>query len=161
VDAIEDEETTEHCVIHDRAGRRFRVEIESSPIQLSFDVYDRDWSAGHAWCMPEGDVLKLHDIDIKNGIPLPESGFARILRRIFRSERPTYDYRKRGLGTVLLQLVIATAKHKGFSRIEGYIVEDDAAANPSLFDWYRRHGFVVREEREIRNQVASIALDLD
>jgi hypothetical protein len=158
---MEDDEPRDLRVIHDRTGHRYEVEVQSDAIHLFFEVYDRDLKVGHAWCIPGGDVLKLNAIEIMNRVLPSESLRTRLIRGITGSQRPTYDYQKRGIGTVLLRLVIATAKHKGFSRIEGYVVEGDAAANPSLFDWYRRHGFVVREEREIRNQVASIALDLD
>jgi GNAT superfamily N-acetyltransferase len=102
--------------------------------------YDEDWEAyllhrgrrvGHItldWDLPR---VKLADIRVE----------------------PTY--RRRGLGTAALRVVIDLAQHKGATEITAFIVWRDAARMPDLPAWYARRGF-----RVTPGQSSLIAYDL-
>lgn len=69
------------------------------------------------------------------------------------------EHRGNGVGSALLQQVIAYARRHGAQTISGWIADHDAKASPYLFDWYRRHDFQVTLERADIS-VAKIRLDL-
>jgi GNAT superfamily N-acetyltransferase len=52
-------------------------------------------------------------------------------------------YRGRGLGSAVLEAVIALARQREIREITGSIVRKDLARLPHLPDWYARHGFRV------------------
>lgn len=51
------------------------------------------------------------------------------------------NYRHRGVGTKLLNLLIEHAKEKNMQRIYGSVMKHDIAKTPGLAEWYERHGF--------------------
>lgn len=53
------------------------------------------------------------------------------------------DYRRRGLGTELLKLVIEIAREKNVACIQGIVTRQGIAENPKLLEWYEEHGFEV------------------
>ena len=69
------------------------------------------------------------------------------------------EHRRRGIGSALLQEVIAYARRKNAQTISGWIADHDAETNPNLFDWYRRYGFQIVFERD-GISVAKVRLDL-
>lgn len=108
-----------------------------------------------------GEYLLLGDIVVDGAAFVPESSVQRFLRRLLRRPALTADYRRRGIGSVLLDLVITTARNRGASRIEGMVVEKDVAANPTLLDWYRRSGFSVTRDRDPKGpRVATVSCQI-
>ncbi|MGB8647220.1 MAG: GNAT family N-acetyltransferase [Anaerolineae bacterium] len=59
-------------------------------------------------------------------------------------------YKKRGLGTVLLDEVTGFAKGKGIKLITGLIPRKDCEEDPHLLEWYRRRGFQVQPSDDPR-----------
>ncbi len=58
-------------------------------------------------------------------------------------------YRNRGLGTLLLQALIALARNRGVATIHGLVRRQDLAAQPHLLRWYRENGFATIEAQSI------------
>jgi ribosomal protein S18 acetylase RimI-like enzyme len=52
-------------------------------------------------------------------------------------------FRGMGLGSVLLRALIAQARNRSVSLIEGFVRRSDLDAQPHLLRWYERHGFMV------------------
>ena len=77
--------------------------------------------------------------------------------------KPKPPCRRRGLGTVLLQSVIAYARRNGVKRIRGSIVKSSMVHNPRIIQWYQENGFDVVEatSQEVPGAIARICLDLD
>jgi GNAT superfamily N-acetyltransferase len=147
--------------IRDRTGRALQATVECCSSSLAFRVFDGQVIAARAACVDMGEYLLLGDIVVDCAAFVTESAAQRFLRRLLRRSAPTADYRHRGIGSVLLDLVIATARRHGVSRIDGMVVEKDVAANPALLDWYRRHGFSVAFDRDPQTpQVATVVHDL-
>ena len=72
------------------------------------------------------------------------------------------NYRRRGLGTLLLKHVIAYAKQKGVRRITGSIVPDDVNTTPYLMGWYQKQGFQITKPTvdELEEALARIVMGL-
>jgi GNAT superfamily N-acetyltransferase len=132
--------------IRDRTGRALQAAVECCGASLEFRVLDGQVIAARASCVDMGEYLLLGDIIVDCAAFVAESSAQRFLRRLLRRPAPTADYRRRGIGSVLLSLVVSTARKNGVSRIEGMIVEKDVTANPALFDWYQRNEFTVTHE---------------
>lgn len=56
-------------------------------------------------------------------------------------KKDSKDYRHRGLGTKLLNLLIEHAKERKVHRLYGSVMQDDIEKTPRLVEWYERHGF--------------------
>jgi hypothetical protein len=152
---------TETHSIRDRAGRLLRVTAECCGSSLEFRVLDGQTIAARASCVDMGEYLLLGDIVVDCAAFVPESSVQRFLRRLLRRPPPTADYRRRGIGSALLNLVIARARRHGISRIEGMVVEQGLAENPALLEWYQRSGFVVERDHEPKGlRVATVSRKL-
>jgi hypothetical protein len=57
-------------------------------------------------------------------------------------QRPKKNYRKRGLGSAMLDYTILQARILGMARVEGQVVTQNPQDMPFLIDWYKRHGFI-------------------
>lgn len=53
------------------------------------------------------------------------------------------NYRKRGIGTAMIEFLASYARSKSAKRIEGEVKHHDFKNNPDLPEWYRRRGFAV------------------
>ena len=51
----------------------------------------------------------------------------------------------RGIGSQILDMLIAKARSEGIADIYGSVTQDDIENTPYLIDWYQRHGFVLTE----------------
>jgi N-acetylglutamate synthase-like GNAT family acetyltransferase len=101
------------------------------------------------------------DILIRDGvIHAPEHLGAALLRLLV--EPKPIDYRRRGLGTHLLQFAIKKARQRGIMRICGSLTQKDINNNPNLVKWYEKHGFEILppSQENIENAVFGISLNL-
>jgi Acetyltransferase (GNAT) domain len=62
--------------------------------------------------------------------------------KFFNWFEPT-NYQRRGLGTSLLNYLIALAKSKGVRKLYGSLTKNDIGNNPNLRNWYKKHGFKI------------------
>lgn len=105
-------------------------------------------------------MLKVNDLFVHEVMPLPETRWSRIWRRLAGRPVPTYPNRGRGLGSALLDFIARQAKAGGFSRLEGEIFAKDFAANPKLPDWYRQRGFTVNSLPPGTQRIADVVREL-
>ncbi len=68
------------------------------------------------------------------------------------------NYRRRGLGTSLLNFIIAQARLSGFQQIRGHLLPQNLQDKPDLPDWYRRRKFNVRMNADGRGGTISFNL---
>lgn len=54
------------------------------------------------------------------------------------------DYRRRGIGTLLVRAAIHLARRHGARALHGMVTLDDARKHPFLPDWYVHLGFIVQ-----------------
>jgi len=73
------------------------------------------------------------------------------------------NYRKRGLGTSLLNLAINRAKTKGKKHVYGSIVQVGIVKTPDLIQFYEKRGFVKCANYPgcLPNAVAYLCMDID
>jgi len=79
---------------------------------------------GYAWCVREGERLKVSDLHVDDG------------------------HRHQGIGGRLLRIVLAAVDAANVREVWGIVTADDLARWPELLDWYRRHGFHVTDPDE-------------
>lgn len=103
-----------------------------------WQVLDGDCRIGYAWCTLHGEVFNIGDLKFEQAVIQPQAFLSRLLGRSVK----TRNYRRHGLGTRLLPLIIQHARTCGARRITGLVSVDDLAAFPGLTAWYARYGFV-------------------
>ena len=100
------------------------------------------WKVGDANCVIYQNVMTLGDIHIRDDFVPPAGSVVEVLRRLVAKPK-ALQLRKQGLGTRMLQMVIAEAKRRGLHEITGSVTLEDRESNPKLLDWYCKHGFQV------------------
>lgn len=109
--------------------------------------------------------MKLADIVIWEKPTFPQSGLWQIFPYSLYSWLRGKYYRRRGLGTELLRLVIEKAREEEVARIQGFVTNQGLAENPKLLEWYRRYGFEIipidSPGTEKTDKVAWIQMDLE
>jgi hypothetical protein len=143
--------------ITDRHGVTYRVESDMG-IGWTLYVWHGDMAVGELLCSFARPTLNLGNLQIYHNVRVPETWFALRFREFRHYPAPVIDYRKRGLGTALLELIEALARSEGFTRLEGWISGVDYKPNPGLPDWYRARGYTVTMEpgEEVAVKVATI-----
>jgi hypothetical protein len=102
----------------------------------------------------ESNILELADLVIFEQAIVFRRG---CLRYIPFLRQPQQNFRQLGLGTAMLEYVIAQAKDLGMKGIYGEVTHDDATNIPYLIEWYQRHGFIIgHEPKRLPNAVATI-----
>jgi hypothetical protein len=89
-------------------------------------------------------TIELADIRIEDQVFRREVFLKTLFRWITRKKHIPINYRRKGIGSKLLTLVISFAKAQGYSKITGKVTKADFKNNPQLLDWYRKFGFDVR-----------------
>ena len=146
--------------IADRHGVRYRLEFIIEGRLWSVYAWRNNIQAGHAYCVEEAPALKINDLFIREVMPLPESRWVRIWRRLTGQLTPTYPNRGRGLGSTLLDFIATQAKARGFTLLKGDICTKDYEANPKLPEWYRQRGFTITWHPPGTRRIASVAREL-
>jgi len=111
------------------------------------------------------DMLLADIVVYPNGLDdlFEPSVWRKVLQQVvswFRHD-PT-DYRRRGLGSLLLQSVIEYARVSGVKWLHGSLTKQDLNGTPGLDTWYMRHGFSIgpRTSQEIEDAAHRVCLDL-
>jgi GNAT superfamily N-acetyltransferase len=68
--------------------------------------------------------------------------------------------RERGLGSMLLQRVIAFGRGRGMQRIVGEVVPEREENREQLYSWYRSHGFTITLQHNKRGEL-TLHLEMD
>ncbi len=106
---------------------------------------------------PSG-ILELEDIVVNTNYELPHSRFRRVLGRSAK----VVSFQEIGIGSKLLEMVIAEARTARVATIWGSIVETDPVRLNRLLRWYRSRDFRVEEpdDRCLLNAVKQVVLGL-
>lgn len=133
-----DQGIEEDGFLTDRNGRRFPYRRCEYPGSCHWILLSKEgWRIGHAYTVFEGPRLRLGDITVADAFIRPRPW---ILASLGFRPKPV-SYRGSGLGSALLQEVIAWAAARGFREMTGDIYPKDHGTNPRLPRWYARHGF--------------------
>jgi predicted N-acetyltransferase YhbS len=156
-------ENKDRMIIRDSQDRKYRLQVD--PEEDSYFIAKllyRNNEVGKLHCvLSPPDNLMIGDIIIHSDvIHAPEHLGAALLRRLV--EPKPIDYRRRGLGTHLLQFAIKKARQRGIKRIYGSLTQEDINNNPNLVKWYKKHGFEILppSQENIKEAVLGISLDL-
>jgi len=157
-------ENNERMIICDCQGREYRLQVDPDEDQyFTAKLLYRNREVGRLQCvLSPPDKLMIGDIIIHNDvIHAPEHLGAALLRLLVKPK--PMDYRRRGLGTHLLQFAIKKARQRGIKRIYGSLTQEDINNNPNLVKWYKKHGFEILSpsQENIENTVFGISLDLE
>ena len=115
----------------------WQVSVEEAAPSLNAWIARSGHVAGHAQVTITGSVAELNDIMIYERARLPLGPLARLL-----GLRGHENYRGQGLGTKLLEEILAHLRGRGIATIEGVMKGDTAR----LARWFRAAGFHVNEE---------------
>jgi GNAT superfamily N-acetyltransferase len=112
-------------------GKAYPVELPSVGRMRSAVVYDNKVRIAVAHVIVDGDSAHLADIEVKDRLSFLYGPFG-----LFRR---TLNYRGKGIGTSLLQLLCAELARTGVRVLEGEMHGDERL----LRAWYSEHGFIV------------------
>jgi GNAT superfamily N-acetyltransferase len=138
-------------IIIDNIGRQYEITItDQEDGGFDLDLVRHFWSCilhiGYAQCpLDSQGQLTLADIRIYDSPLLYRRLLVKCVPRFFWRKRVTEDYRRRGLGSAMLRVVINQATARGFKSIDGSVTVGDLIASPYLLGWYRKHGFKVTQ----------------
>jgi hypothetical protein len=133
--------------ILDREGRSYAIAITEDEGLISVKAYDHQTLIGEAKCLRESpETLYLRDIAIANQVVKKTIYLrAKSLKQLLSYSSKTTNYRARGLGSALLNLLINYAAANGVRCLYGRVYQQDLENNPKLLEWYQSHGFELRE----------------
>jgi len=156
-------ENNERMIICDCQGREYRLQVDPDEDQyFTAKLLYRNREVGRLQCvLSPPDKLMIGDIIIHNDVIHPPEHLGAALLRLLVKPKPM-DYRRRGLGTHLLQFAIKKARQREIKRIYGSLTQEDINNNPNLVKWYKKHGFEILppSPENIENAVFGISLDL-
>lgn len=134
--------------VADRLGYRYELRVER-PEDGGFFLLARDardgTRAGRLTALRQEDgSLLLADVLVEDAArPRPRRWWQRLLARLGRRRPRAVNYRRRGLGGVVLDRFLAEADACGVEVIRGSLAKGDLIAWAGLADWYRARGFRV------------------
>lgn len=132
--------------ITDIYGQKYYIKVlENSADLFHVELRHRGEYVGEVKCiLRPPDMMELSEIHIRDDSDSLDPG-ASIIESIMKSQAKSKDemrnYREKGLGTALLELVIDHAREKQLRHIYGTIVEKDIIRTPNLVEWYKKRGF--------------------
>ncbi len=131
----------------DKHGQSYHLCVDAND-ERDFDLtIELDgWDVGYIYCIisPPGEMW-IADFQMRDWSILRRRYWVRLLRKL-RGQKEVYrNFRQLGLGTQLLDIVIAHAKRIGVQHIGGLITGPDRDNNPKLYEFYEAHGFQVTE----------------
>jgi GNAT superfamily N-acetyltransferase len=115
----------------------WQVNFEEAPPVLDAWISRAGHVAGHARVTITGSVAELNDLLVYERARLPLESLVRLL-----GLRGHENYRGQGLGTKLLNEILANLRGRGVATMEGVIPGDSAR----LARWFRAAGFNVNDE---------------
>ncbi|MBD2743806.1 GNAT family N-acetyltransferase [Trichocoleus sp. Lan] len=138
-------EQPEKFIFSDNKGRKYELCLEMDDDKCIYvRLKHRGIKVGEANCVRyPPDKLLLADLNIYDEVIHIPQNFWDVFLKIVLNRSKKKNYRKRGLGSYLLQFVIKHASKKGIKLIFGKVVKRDSDNNPKLLEWYRKHGFEV------------------
>ena len=156
-------ENNGQMIIRDRQGREYRLQVNGDEDSYFIaKLLYRNSEVGRLHCvLSPPDKLMIGDILIHDDVIHAPPHLGAVLWEFVVKPKPI-DYRRRGLGTHLLQFAIKKARQRGIKRICGSLTQEDINNNPNLVKWYKKHGFEILppSQENIENAVFGISLNL-
>lgn len=123
--------------IRDTFGQKYPLIVNEDSADLFYvEVKDKGERIGRAACsfkltqsMIIEDLIIRDDSDEKPKFFMP------------RGKSKLKNYRHRGLGTELLNIIVDHARRNSIRHIYGSIVQEDIDRTPSLVEFYKKRGF--------------------
>ena len=154
---------SDRIIVRDRQGREYRLLVNGDgDSYLIAKLLYRNSEVGRLQCvLYPPDKLAIGDILIHGDVIHTPEHLGVVLLRLLVKPKPM-DYRRRGLGTHLLQFAIKKARQRGSKQICGSLTQEDINNNPNLVKLYEKHGFEILppSAENIENAVFGISLDL-
>jgi len=150
-------------IVRDKQGKPYRIGHAKSDGAIQFYLEDAGGKKGYCYVVPESkSSWQLADIEICNVVEIRQSKLVRRIRTSLRLETEPQSYRGLGLGSALLDSVIASARESGVRHIRSSIAPDDIQTTPYLLEWYQKHGFqqVAPQSGHSGGAVAVVQIDL-
>lgn len=129
-------------MIHDKSGDVYTIKGFLTASGLISYVYSEtgcigriNWDTSQPGIMTIADLIIFEPLDIK-------PWWVRLFPFLYKQRA---SYKGRGLGSAMLNYIIASARKMGISEIRGWINGDDLEATPYLLEFYRKHGFTVND----------------
>lgn len=151
--------------ITDQENRKYEVIAYEfgDPDCYNFGIkfYHDNVLIGESKCFVEvgKGYMLLGDLIIYEGYQINKNIVYRIKSFFFNYPK---SYRRLGLGTKLLKMVIDKAKESGVKFLHGRITQEDFNDNPNLLNWYKKHRFCIESPfPEDENSIARIRLCLE
>lgn len=130
--------------IYDKSGVAYTIEGHLSPsVLLSFVIFEGRCVGCINWTISDTGVMTIADLTIREPLDIKPL-WARVLPFLYRKQ--PVSYKGRGLGSAMLNFIIESARAMGVSEINGWITGDDREATPYLPEFYRKHGFMVKDD---------------
>ncbi len=144
----------------DKVGRTFDLEVVSE-----FENFVHIWVIWNnihigeiKYLLHDNNQLELADIVIFDPVITRTSLWEKLLPWLSRTPK---SFRGAGLGSAMLEFIIAHAKELKIADIHGDVTAQDVSNNPHLLDWYQRYGFTIsKEPYRLKFAVASIHRNL-
>ena len=119
-------------------------------------VWKRQIIAGEAILRSRGRAIEIELIEVFDN---------RLFRaKSFRRPEIRMNFRRKGLGQILLSASLDYAREQEFSEIFGFILPIGLTSNPKLREWYSSEGFEVTDPDERcpfgKGAVAMISMEL-
>ena len=126
-------ENNDRMIICDRQGREYRLQVnEDKDSYFIAKLLYRNSEVGKIQCvLYPRDKLVIGDIIINSDVIHAPPHLGAALLRLLVKPKPM-NYRRRGLGTHLLQFAIEKARQRGIKRICGSLTQNDIDNNPNL-----------------------------
>jgi hypothetical protein len=90
----------------------------------------------------DNNQVLLSDVEVEAAVMTRWFPFRRLIAKWWPSIGTT-NYRKRGIGTLLLKSLLTWCRKNGVSEVFGTVVQKDLVNTPVLLGWYARHGFEI------------------
>jgi len=150
-------------IVPDRQGQEYRLQVngDEDSYFIAKLLYRNSEVVRLEGVFYRPDKLVIGDIIIHSDVIHAPPHLGAAFLRLLVKPKPI-DYRRRGLGTHLLQFAIKKARQRGIKQIYGSLTQEDINNNPNLVKWYKKYGFEILppSQENIENAVFGISLDL-
>lgn len=153
--------------IKDRCGEKYPLKAVKHPdgtIHLEL-TYRGDYVGLVKWTLRPPAIMEVNDLQIRDDSepPIQEESIMERLIKQARLKGEIKNYRRKGLGTELLKLLLDLARENRVKQVRGSIVKLDTIRTLNLIEWYEKRGFRKGPPYPgcIKTAIAWIYLDLD
>lgn|GEM_PF-3050496 len=130
-------------MFHDKSGDVYTIRGEMTASGLISYVYSETSCIGRInWDTSEPERMLITDLIIFEPLDI-KPWWVRLFPFLYKQP---VSYKGRGIGSAMLNYIVASAHAMGISEIRGWVNGDDLEATPYLREFYRKHGFTVHDD---------------